>query len=282
MKKIFTLTIVLLSCMMIHAQIPNPSFENWTSGDADGWYTTSGILTNTLSQSSNAHQGTKAISIDVANLLGTNVAGTLDTKGSGGSIGYYHETTQPAALHGWYILNSSGGDYGFGLMTVYGGGTFTGAGTGDSTNFVATAVYKEFIINMAYFSLNTSDSAEIEFSIGSHDSSHVGTHFIIDDLSYGAAAGIDEIKNRGTVLEEASPNPANNTTNLIYSISSNSNVKLSVFDLMGREVKVLVNEQQHPGRYKAILDVNEFPSGTYFYQLNVNGGLSSKKLVIVK
>src|ERR1035437_5310409 len=139
MKKIFTLTIVLLSCMMIHAQIPNPSFENWTSGDADGWYTTSGILTNTLCQSSNAHQGTKAISIDVANLLGTNVAGTLDTKGSGGSIGYSHETTQPAALHGWYILNSSGGDYGFGLMTVYGGGNFTGAGSGGLTNFVASA-----------------------------------------------------------------------------------------------------------------------------------------------
>lgn len=70
-------------------------------------------------------------------------------------------------------------------------------------------------------------------------------------------------------LEQNYPNPFNSMTDIRYQVSQIGNVKLSVHDLLGRVVAVLVNERQTPGRYEVRFDGAGLSSGVYFYRLSV-------------
>jgi hypothetical protein len=59
-------------------------------------------------------------------------------------------------------------------------------------------------------------------------------------------------------------------------------VKLVVFDLLGREVAVLVNERKAPGSYEATFDANGLASGVYVYRLTAGSFVQSRKMVLVK
>jgi len=83
------------------------------------------------------------------------------------------------------------------------------------------------------------------------------------------------------------PNPFNPVTKIKFDIPSNvkrgmSDVKLIVFDLTGREVTKLVNEQLQPGTYEVTFDGSDLASGIYFYQLNTGEFSATKKLMLLK
>ena len=59
-------------------------------------------------------------------------------------------------------------------------------------------------------------------------------------------------------------------------------VHLSVFDILGREVSILVNGNLKAGSYEAEWDASYFPSGVYYYQLSATGGVSSEQLTTYK
>jgi hypothetical protein len=61
-----------------------------------------------------------------------------------------------------------------------------------------------------------------------------------------------------------------------------SDVKLSVFDLLGREVAVLVNEKKAPGSYEVKFDASGLPSGVYLYRLTAGIFVQSRKMIVVK
>ena len=89
------------------------------------------------------------------------------------------------------------------------------------------------------------------------------------------------------ILSQNFPNPFNPTTTIKYSIPSaqkdNSQfVRLSVYDILGREVATLVNKQQQPGQYEIKFDASHLPSGTYIYRLTAGGFSQSKKLILLK
>jgi len=88
-------------------------------------------------------------------------------------------------------------------------------------------------------------------------------------------------------LEQNFPNPFNPSTNVKFSIPANGIVKLTVFDITGREVKVLANEKMNTGSYEINFNGTGISSGVYFYRLDVTGkdGLSfsdTKKMILVK
>ncbi len=76
-------------------------------------------------------------------------------------------------------------------------------------------------------------------------------------------------------LSQNYPNPFNPATTIKYSIPGLSFVTLKVYDLLGREIKTLVNEEKPAGKYSVSLDASKFSSGIYFYQLRVSA-LQSK------
>ncbi|MFH0990579.1 MAG: T9SS type A sorting domain-containing protein [bacterium] len=83
-------------------------------------------------------------------------------------------------------------------------------------------------------------------------------------------------------LEQNFPNPFNPSTRIAYSIMKNSQVKLEVFDLLGRQVATLVNESQKPGEYAVSFDGSGLTSGFYIYKLSTAEQTVSKKMMLIK
>ncbi len=83
-------------------------------------------------------------------------------------------------------------------------------------------------------------------------------------------------------LDQNYPNPFNPTTNIRYSIPATSKVTLRVFDVLGRQIETLVNENQAPGQYTVTLNAQRLASGVYFYQLNAGGFSQTRKLLLMK
>lgn len=78
------------------------------------------------------------------------------------------------------------------------------------------------------------------------------------------------------------PNPFNPLTKIQYDIPTDTKVQLTVYDILGCEVKTLVNEFQNAGRYTVNLSVNNLSSGVYIYQLKANNYIASKKMIVTK
>ncbi|MFA5834676.1 MAG: T9SS type A sorting domain-containing protein [Bacteroidota bacterium] len=84
------------------------------------------------------------------------------------------------------------------------------------------------------------------------------------------------------VLEQNFPNPFNPSTTISYSLPSSANVKLVVFDLLGREIATLVNEEQSAGWKEVEWNATNVSSGIYFYKLTAGSFIGVKKMLVVK
>jgi len=84
------------------------------------------------------------------------------------------------------------------------------------------------------------------------------------------------------------PNPFNPRTAIRFDIqkpevrSQNSVIKLIIYDVMGREVRTLVNEKLNPGRYEVDFDGTGLNSGVYFYQMRVGNFMETKRMLLIK
>ncbi len=83
-------------------------------------------------------------------------------------------------------------------------------------------------------------------------------------------------------LKQNYPNPFNPSTNIEFAIPQSSFIKLSVYDVVGREVSVLVNENLKPGIYKTDWNAENYPSGIYFYRLFTNDFSQTKRMILLK
>jgi hypothetical protein len=78
------------------------------------------------------------------------------------------------------------------------------------------------------------------------------------------------------------PNPFNPATVIIFTLPESQNVKLIVFDILGREVKTLINEVRSPGIYEVNFDASSLSSGVYFYRLITDNFTDTKKMLMIK
>lgn len=83
-------------------------------------------------------------------------------------------------------------------------------------------------------------------------------------------------------LDQNYPNPFNPSTQISYQLSRTSQVKLTVHDILGREVAMLVNKREGPGHYSVEFNAAELPSGVFFYKLATEDNVSVKKMVLLK
>lgn len=83
-------------------------------------------------------------------------------------------------------------------------------------------------------------------------------------------------------LHQNYPNPFNPTTVISYQIPLAGMVNLRVFDILGKEISLLVNEDKHPGYYRVTFDASKFASGVYYYKIQAGDFISVKKMVLVK
>jgi hypothetical protein len=96
-----------------------------------------------------------------------------------------------------------------------------------------------------------------------------------------------ENRSRGSIprkssLQQNYPNPFNPSTTLSYELSVLSHVTLRVFDLLGREVAVFVDQEQMPGSYAATWNANGMASGIYSYQLRAGDHVVTKRMILLQ
>ena len=83
-------------------------------------------------------------------------------------------------------------------------------------------------------------------------------------------------------LDQNHPNPVIDNTIISFELFQNSQVKLTVNDLFGRELSVLVNETKNPGTYDYKFDVHNLPNGIYIYTLSAGNDRETKKITVLK
>ena len=83
-------------------------------------------------------------------------------------------------------------------------------------------------------------------------------------------------------LSQNYPNPFNPSTTISYSIPAKSQVTLRVYDILGSEIKMLVNEEKTAGTYKINFNASNLSSGIYFYKLQTDNYVKCKKMILLK
>ncbi|MCL4279763.1 MAG: T9SS type A sorting domain-containing protein, partial [Ignavibacteriaceae bacterium] len=84
------------------------------------------------------------------------------------------------------------------------------------------------------------------------------------------------------ILRQNYPNPFNPTTQISFSLKENSFVSLKVYDILGREVAVLVNEVLTAGNHQVQFNGSSLKSGIYFYEIRTDKFRDMRKLVLLK
>jgi hypothetical protein len=108
---------------------------------------------------------------------------------------------------------------------------------------------------------------------------------IINGVQYGQMLGItqttSEVPNEFSLLQNY-PNPFNPTTKLKFQMPKLGLAKLVVYDLLGKEIQLLVNQQLSPGTYEVDFDGSNLPSGVYYYKLESGTYTETKKMILIK
>ena len=84
------------------------------------------------------------------------------------------------------------------------------------------------------------------------------------------------------VLSQNYPNPFNPTTTIQYQLPTGSNVKVVVYDALGKEVAVLVNQYQNAGTYTANFKASNLASGIYFCRMEAGSFVKVNKMLLLK
>lgn len=87
---------------------------------------------------------------------------------------------------------------------------------------------------------------------------------------------------RDLTLSQNYPNPFNPSTVISYEITAQQHVRLSVYDVTGRLITVLVDQQQAPGEYQVTWDAGQLASGVYVYRLEAGGQILNRNMTFVK
>jgi hypothetical protein len=84
------------------------------------------------------------------------------------------------------------------------------------------------------------------------------------------------------ILGQNYPNPFNASTRIQYTITTSSHVKLTVYDLLGKELAVLIDEYKYSGTYSVDWSANDLSTGVYLYRLEAGRSIKTRKLIIQK
>ncbi len=113
--------------------------------------------------------------------------------------------------------------------------------------------------------------------------------FYIDDMKLVAEESSTSVEASKTqvlpssyVLYQNYPNPFNATTQIYFGVPEPSHVKLSVYNILGREVAVLVDKDKPAGWYRAVWNAEGYPNGLYVYQLNAGDFVKTRRMILLK
>ncbi len=252
---------LLLLAPGVSAQVVNPGFENWAGGNPDGWITMNipGYYVP-ITQSTSSHSGTYAMQGSVVTYLSVAVPPLPSTLSP--------VSQRYAYLTGYYSFTPVGADT-FGVaVTMYTQSIPMGAGIFLTGATVSS--YTQFSVPLTYGSDQLPDTCRIQIFIANEGAVHVGSTFLVDDLSLSGTANSVEAE-RGIPakydLHQNYPNPFNPSTTISYDLPLRSHVSLAIFNTLGQQLLQLVNEEMETGHHELKFDAAGLSSGVYYCRL---------------
>lgn len=171
------------------------------------------------------------------------------------------------------------------------GYTWAGVNVSDA-DFVSVDTSLAVIPRNADGSLQVTDLYRLKSTSGLIDKGQdVGIPFYgstpdIGPFEYGLVSAVKEyepiVGPRSFKVEQNYPNPFNPSTVISYQIPNNSFVTLKVYNILGKEVATLVNEEKSSGIYRVTFDASHLPSGLYIYSVTAGKFSQAKKMMLVK
>jgi len=260
-------------------QVLNGGFETWTSGVPTGWTTNNiPMYATPVTQSNTAHSGSYALQGTVLNALGTSYPAFITTE--------FPISQRYASFTGWYRFTAVSGDSIRFLVTMFvhespiGLASFALPGTGSS--------YTQFSRDVSYFLVGTPDSCFIEaliVGVAPADSPHVGSTMLLDDLSMtgtATAVGQQTSSPRTFALDQNYPNPFNPSTQISYTLPTAGHVRLTVYDILGRQVASILDEEEQAGNHRVRFTADGLSSGVYVYRLQSGAFVQQKRMMLLK
>ncbi|MGB5893391.1 MAG: T9SS type A sorting domain-containing protein [Ignavibacteriaceae bacterium] len=102
------------------------------------------------------------------------------------------------------------------------------------------------------------------------------------DFTTTSVEKLDDLIPAQFELEQNYPNPFNPSTKIRFTVPEAGLVTMKVYNLLGQEVEILVNEEQAAGVYEVTFDAAQLPSGIYFYSINAGDFVATKKMILLK
>ncbi len=170
------------------------------------------------------------------------------------------------------------------------GYTWRSDGSSFSPGKLDYILYTDSVLELAkHYVLNTMAMSEEEldqYNLEEWDVYLASDHMprIVDIFSYGAGPNVDDEVSLPEQLRlyPAYPNPFNASTTITFSVEMNGHASLQIYDITGRLVATLVDEQLLPGEYEAAWDASKVSSGVYLVTLQIGTAVKSQKVVLLK
>ncbi len=170
------------------------------------------------------------------------------------------------------------------------GYTWRSDGSSFSPGKLDYILYTDSILEIAkHYVLNTMAMSEEEldqYNLEEWDVYLASDHMprVVDILAVNVTPDVEEEGSLPEVfrLYPAYPNPFNASTTITFSVEMNGHASLQIYDITGRLVATLVDEQLLPGEYEAAWDASEVSSGVYLVTLQIGTAVKSQKVVLLK
>jgi hypothetical protein len=286
MKRHLAALVLLLLAIPVAAQIPNPGFESWNADTtAVGWLTNTSPLFRTAVRTSPGHSGTYALQGIAAASSFVGIPPIIYA----GAHGVIPFNQRPTALTGWYKWTPANpNDLMQVSVSTFQATTGTPVASGTAVFHTAVSSFVQFSVTLGYLSSATPDSAYVLFTIGhgvGSDFVTPGSNFVIDDIAFGTGTAVQEpvaAAPSAYALLQNFPNPFNPSTEIRYQVPAVSPVKLTVYNLLGMQMAVLVNETKAPGSYNVRFDASALPTGVYMYRLEAGSYTETRRMTLLK
>jgi len=160
---------------------------------------------------------------------------------------------------------------------------------GSSSNRIATLFVGQMVkkgsYNIHINHLNVLRTIEemygLNYAGSSNDSSAISSEYWLNATDVNPNNDKSGVPSNYRLLQNY-PNPFNPSTNIKYDLPKEGLVTLRVYDILGKEVKTLVNEFERAGTYKITFNASDLPSGIYFYRLSSKNFNQVKKFILLK
>jgi len=283
-KNLLFVLLGIQGIVMAQNPVPNSGFENWTNNEPDSWLSNNiAGFTATTTQVSPGYSSLSAIKCEVGSIApGVNYAPFLvstDTNGNGFPVSQNYTN-----LSFYYKLNLTGTgevfDVFVALTDLVGNGVAVGSQTFCANS--STTVFTQANIPLIYFGVNPAE-ASISFFISdtlSGTGVSIGSNFVIDDVSMNFASGIPTSENENG-LQSLYPIPVKHNLNIPFKINRKQKIRIEIFDINGRKVQNVIEENFIPGSYKIETEISSLAEGTYICRMigeNIN---STVKFMVV-